>query len=231
MNERRWRIGELAKAAHISVRTLRHYEQVGLLTPAGRTSGDHRWYGQADIERLYRIRALRELGMSLISIRHVINDSNALATLLQAHLQQVELEIARLAHLRERLRTVSHAGNVLTSDALLATLEAMSRVEKHAYVRQHDHTSKDEKQAELRWRRLGDRLRACMLAGIAPSSSEAGTVASEARGLIEAFAEGDVTILQALARLRQIELPDGFAGWDSALMKYLDQALLALGES
>lgn len=86
VSERRWRVGELAEAAGMTVRTLHHYEQIGLLVPATRTSGDHRLYGEADVERLYRIRALRGLGMSLEDIRAALDNRSVLADVLRAHL-------------------------------------------------------------------------------------------------------------------------------------------------
>ena len=49
------RIGELARHAGVTVRTLRHYDELGLLTPSERSGGGHRLYGAADVERLYRL--------------------------------------------------------------------------------------------------------------------------------------------------------------------------------
>ncbi|MSQ29396.1 MAG: MerR family transcriptional regulator [Dehalococcoidia bacterium] len=60
-----WRTGALATAAGITARTLRHYEQVGLLTPSGRTDAEHRVYSAEDVTRLYRIFGLRHLSLSL----------------------------------------------------------------------------------------------------------------------------------------------------------------------
>src|SRR5690606_1894431 len=207
MGERRWRVGELAEAAGMTVRALHHYEQTGLLVPAARTSGDHRLYGEADVERLYRIRALRGLGMSLEDIGRALEDGSVLAEVLRAHLGRVELELERMTMLRDRLRSITADGRT-SSDDLLATLNAMSRVERHAHARRprdgHEH-------AESRWRALGDRLRACMAAGDAPASERARAAASEARELIEAFAEGDAVILGDLARLRESDPPRNLA--------------------
>ena len=62
---RSWRIGELARATGLTVRTLRHYESLGLLPRPPRTRGRQRLYDERDVRRTYRIRALRELGLSL----------------------------------------------------------------------------------------------------------------------------------------------------------------------
>ncbi len=210
----------------MTVRTLHHYEQIGLLVPATRTSGDHRLYGEADVERLYRIRALRGLGMSLEDIRTALDDRSALAEVLHAHLGRVELELERMTLLRDRLRSITSNGRT-SSDDLLATLNAMSRVERHAHARRSHNERED---VESRWRALADRLRACMAAGDSPSSERARAAASEARELIEAFANGEAAILEDLARLRESDPPRDLAGWDPELTRYLHAALAALSE-
>lgn len=61
MEERRRQIGELAKATGLTVRTLRHYDELGLLEPSERTEAGYRLYGEADVERLYTPDQLSQL--------------------------------------------------------------------------------------------------------------------------------------------------------------------------
>jgi DNA-binding transcriptional MerR regulator len=63
-----WRIGRLAAAAGVSVRTLRQYDAIGLLRPSARTEAGYRLYSDAGVRRLYRILALRSLGLRLDEI-------------------------------------------------------------------------------------------------------------------------------------------------------------------
>src|SRR6266545_2053196 len=72
------RIGELAAATGLTVRTLHYYEEIGLLIPSGRTNAGHRLYDDTDVARLYRICLLRRLGLPLVEI------SRALAVLLDS---------------------------------------------------------------------------------------------------------------------------------------------------
>jgi len=58
-------VNQLAKLAGVSVRTLHHYEEIGLLAPSERTRSGHRLYGPADVERLQKIVGLRQLGVPL----------------------------------------------------------------------------------------------------------------------------------------------------------------------
>ncbi|GAA2758269.1 MerR family transcriptional regulator [Actinopolymorpha rutila] len=70
----RWSIGELARASGVTVRTLYHYDETGLLTAGERTASGHRRYTDDDLRRLYRIRALRSLGLSLPQIAEALDE-------------------------------------------------------------------------------------------------------------------------------------------------------------
>jgi len=58
-------IGELAERAELSLRTIRHYDEVGLLVPSGRSDGGFRLYTEGDLERLLLIRRMKPLGFTL----------------------------------------------------------------------------------------------------------------------------------------------------------------------
>jgi MerR family transcriptional regulator, repressor of the yfmOP operon len=80
--ERGLRIGEAARLAGVSPRTLRYYQELGLLQPSGRTPGGARRYDKVDVERLCRIRELQELmGFNLEEIAVVVQAEDRLAGL------------------------------------------------------------------------------------------------------------------------------------------------------
>lgn len=58
-------IGEVAERTSLSLRTIRHYDQVGLAPPSGRSEGGFRLYTEADVERLNHVRRITPLGFSL----------------------------------------------------------------------------------------------------------------------------------------------------------------------
>ncbi len=58
-------IGELAERTELSLRTIRHYDEIGLLRPSGRTEGGFRLYTETDFDRLMLIRRMKPLGYSL----------------------------------------------------------------------------------------------------------------------------------------------------------------------
>lgn len=64
----RLKVGELAKRSGLTVRTLHHYDTLGLLTPSARSDAGYRLYDRSDIARLHQIQALRRFGMSLTDI-------------------------------------------------------------------------------------------------------------------------------------------------------------------
>ena len=67
-------IGAVARLAGISIRTLHYYDEIGLLTPGGRSDSGYRLYQNHDLERLQQILLLRELGMGLDEIARVLDD-------------------------------------------------------------------------------------------------------------------------------------------------------------
>lgn len=72
------KIGEFARLAETNLRTLRYYEELGLLEPAARSTGGFRYYRQTDINRILMIRDLQELGLNLERIRDLISTRDAL---------------------------------------------------------------------------------------------------------------------------------------------------------
>ncbi len=69
-----WTVGEAAKLARVSVRTLHHYDEIGLLAPSERGDNGYRLYTVADLERLQQILLFRELGFALPEIRDIVDD-------------------------------------------------------------------------------------------------------------------------------------------------------------
>ena len=99
---RKWTVGELAHQASVSVRTLHHYDQVGLLTPT-RSAAGHRRYTEPDVARLTQVVVLRSVGLSLGEIRGCLDSGEALAATLTRQLRDLDLRVAQTTALRDRL--------------------------------------------------------------------------------------------------------------------------------
>jgi len=101
------RIGELARRAGVSPRTVRFYEALGLLPPPRRSEGGYRLYGQEDLRRLRFVRRARELGLSLAEVRRLLERDcpcDEARELLERRLRELEARMEELAALRRRLR-------------------------------------------------------------------------------------------------------------------------------
>ena len=100
-------VGAVARLAGITVRTLHHYDEIGLLTPSGRSDAGYRRYADADLERLQRILFFRELGFGLDQIRGAMTDGSADAS---AHLRrQHTLLLERIERLQRMASAVEKA--------------------------------------------------------------------------------------------------------------------------
>ena len=100
-------VGQVAAAAGVSVRTLHHWDAVGLLVPSGRTAAGYRTYSAGDLERLRQVLTYRELEFSLDDVRKLLDDPEVDAL---DHLRrQQQLLADRIARLQSVAALVSRA--------------------------------------------------------------------------------------------------------------------------
>ncbi|CAI4164187.1 MerR family transcriptional regulator [Streptomyces albidoflavus] len=103
-------VGQVAAVAGVTVRTLHHYDAIGLLSPSGRSAAGHRRYGDGDLDRLQRILFHRALGFALDEIAALLDDPDADP---RAHLRRQH------ALLTDRIETLRRM-----ADAVAAAMEA-----------------------------------------------------------------------------------------------------------
>jgi MerR family transcriptional regulator, thiopeptide resistance regulator len=104
--DRQLAVGDLARATGLTVRTLHHYDRLGLLSP-GRDAGGRRRYGPAEIRRLHQIVALRGFGLPLAEIAQLLAGGGPdPMRLLRRQLEQAEERIAAAQRLRQSLLAV-----------------------------------------------------------------------------------------------------------------------------
>lgn len=124
----RWSIGDLAKASGLTVRTLYHYDEIGLVVASERTTSGHRRYTPSDVRRLYQVRSLRQLGLSLEEVRSALSRSDSLRPLFEAQLAALTAQARHVEALRSRLTALLDGH---TTESLLSTLEMMSVYESY----------------------------------------------------------------------------------------------------
>lgn len=135
-------IGEVAKLAHVSIRTLHHYDEIGLLAPSGRSEAGYRLYSASDLERLQQVLFYRELGFGLAEIAGLM--SNPALDRREALAAQRELIAGRASRLGAMLRLI---------DKTLASLEggiAMTKEEMFEVFGDFD-PSVHEQEVQQRW--------------------------------------------------------------------------------
>lgn len=100
-----WSIQDVARTAGTTSRALRHYGQLGLLTPSRTASNGYRYYDQDSLVRLQRILLLRELGLGLPAIAGILDGHRDTAPALRTHLELLEAERHRIGRQIESVRT------------------------------------------------------------------------------------------------------------------------------
>jgi DNA-binding transcriptional MerR regulator len=230
-------VGDIAKATGLTVRTLHHWEEIGLLVPE-RSEGGHRAYGPAHVRRLYRIVGLRRLGMPLERIGSLLEGDHDVGAALREQLVELDREIEQLTGLRERVGRVAGAlerGVEPRDGDLLDLIEVMTMTETY-------YTPEQRVRLEERHRQLGEeRMEAVQrdwtdliadaeqhrMAGDDPTGPEMRGIAARWRALVDEFTGGDADLRASLKRMYHEEGPERASrgAIDARLMEYVGHAL------
>jgi MerR family transcriptional regulator, repressor of the yfmOP operon len=139
-------IEQVSARTGLTKRTLRYYEEVGLLPPTGRTEGNYRRYSEEDIERLESIKELRDLlGFSLADIRKLLNaeDERGQIKVAYQHETEAAAKIAQLDRADELIRSQLHLIEQKMEGLEQMHRGLLSKLERHKYSRKellHQHT-------------------------------------------------------------------------------------------
>jgi DNA-binding transcriptional MerR regulator len=243
-----WSIAEVARMSNVTSRTLRHYDDVGLLVPAYIGSNGYRYYEQEQLLRLQRLLLLRELGLGLAAIAEVLDGQRDQVAALRLHERWLNDERDRLGRLADTVsRTIRQlqGGEQMTASELFdgfaaerAKLET-DLVEQHGEgVRTHfrgaeeatrDWTQQDYLDAKRRSEELDDKVLAVMRSGADPTSPEALDLMDEHYREITRFWTPDRTSYTNLGQM-YVDNPEFKARYDaksSGLAEYLRDATAA----
>ncbi len=245
---RTYRIGEAASLFGISVRTLHHYDERGLLSPSARSEAGYRLYSGADLERLAEILTLRALGMRLERIGSLLDRADAdPERALRLRRMAVRRQIAELealdAAIAGALRRHDESGGwvwdrewrLVSRLPRLAQDELEEMVEKHYTAEQlaefeqlATEVGPEEIAAvEREWARLIPEMRAARDAGLDPASDEAQALGERWRGLVERSFRGRTELRDAVGAAYQA----GAFAHDPSLPNQEDFAFIAAVEA
>jgi DNA-binding transcriptional MerR regulator len=129
------KVGELAKRTGLTIRTLHHYDEIGLVKPSSHTESGHRLYTAGDLARLQQVLSLRQIGFSLDQIRDCLDKPDfSPVELIRVHVARLQEQIKSQRELCRRLETlatyIQTAGDVSASD-LLDLIAKIAATEKH----------------------------------------------------------------------------------------------------
>lgn len=211
------KVGELAERTGLSVRTLHHYDDIGLLAPEGRTPSGHRIYGLPQVRRLQQIASLRHLGLSLDEIRECLERPEySLDRVLALQVERLREDVdrqKRLVRLLVELRRRLAGAEEISVDDIARTIEATTWQEKYYTAEQRTRIARRaEEMGEARirkgqedWAELLADFASAMERGLDPGDGEVDALAARAEALIEQFTGGDTGIRESMARMYRDE--------------------------
>lgn len=180
---RTYRIGELARLAGVSTRTLHYYDQIGLLNPSCRGENDYRLYDFDDLLRLQQILFFRELDVPLKKIKRVLDDPGEdWIGILKQHHHQLDREIERLKKLKITIEKTIH--NLEDKDTMplkdAELYEGFSKEKIERYQREVQNTYDHKKVEEV-----DRKIRSMDKSQWAAVKNEGSAIASELANLID----------------------------------------------
>lgn len=211
-----YRASEFAELTGVTVRTLHHYDRVGLLKPTGRSAAGYRLYGGGDFARLQRVLTLKFMGLRLKQIKEVLGREELdLAGVLR--LQREVLE-SRRAELDGALRAVREAETILARgggpawDEFKKIVEVIGMQHDNEWMKKYYTEGQLEdlarrgtpevlERGQREWQKLIAEVEEAAREGVDPSSERAQSLAARWEGLIGEFTGGDPGILENLKRL------------------------------
>lgn len=201
----RWSIGELARASGVTVRTLYYYDEIGLVPAGERTPAGHRRYTDDDVRRLYRVRALTQLGLSLDEVATVLDrraeDLTALRDLLHAQLADLDVRQRQISETRLQVQGLLDqldGESMPEPERFLAALEVTAPFYAHLSPRHRDALA--QRRAELgrdaidalraEWLTVVAGLREHLAAGTPPGDRDVQDLADRWQRIGDAFRTG-----------------------------------------
>jgi DNA-binding transcriptional MerR regulator len=200
------KIGELAKSTGLTVRSLHHYDEIGLLKPSARTDAGHRLYSRADIKRLQTIISLQCLHLSLKEIKQTLNeDIHAFEHALERHIKCLESDIKQKKVLYERLSELQlrlKAKNEVEVEEIVKNIEVIVMYEKYYSQEQLEKlkqreaqlSESEKEQIHEKWMTLFDKLKEAHKLGLDVTEPTVLELGRQANKYVGAFTGGDPSI-------------------------------------
>jgi MerR family transcriptional regulator, thiopeptide resistance regulator len=151
-------VGDLAKLTGVTVRTLHHYDEIGLVRPSQRTAAGYRLYDDGDVLRLHQVLLFRELGLPLHEIATAIDEATSQEELLRQHREVLVLKRARLDAMLSALDARLGAfekGNAMTPDEVKTLFDGFDPGEYEEEVKERWGNTEAYKESARRTKTYG----------------------------------------------------------------------------
>jgi DNA-binding transcriptional MerR regulator len=203
------KVGELAQRAGLTVRTLHHYDAIGLLTPSGRSESGYRLYGQADVQRLHAIQTMRQMGLALNDITHLLEgDSVAPERIIGQQIRALDQQIAQATELRGRLTMLRDglmAGAEPDMGNWLEALALMTTYGKYFSSAELKQIFSSWNLIEADWLVVKDLVQSAMDRQLPPDTPEVQALAYRWMGLMLHWMGGDLDLLERWGHMFRTE--------------------------
>ena len=225
------KVGELAKRSGLTVRTLHHYDHIGLVKPSARSESGYRLYDRRDIARLHQVQALQRLGLPLADIGAVLdNPATQLPEVIARQLQMLADQIVQATRLRDRLTTLQlqlRRGEDPDLNEWLTTLELMNMYDKYFtpdelkrlppnLANQHTHPE---------WAALVNEVKQMIADGVPTDAPEAREIAQRWFTVVERDIAGDPILLAKFTEMHDREPAiQQQSGVTKDMVNYIQQA-------
>ncbi|OGB22223.1 MAG: hypothetical protein A3I66_17790 [Burkholderiales bacterium RIFCSPLOWO2_02_FULL_57_36] len=227
------KIGELAKRTGITVRTLHHYDDIGLLAPSARSDSGYRLYDRLDLAKLYRIQVLRRLDLPLSEIQDILaGDGARLPDVVAQQIVGLGRQIAQATEFRNRLLMLQEQlanKDEPSLDAWLTTLEVMATYAKYfsedELARLRKHSEQFPGNGVLEHDDLVTAFRELIDRGVSPESPEASALANRWTDMLERHAGGNPGLIIKLFTMQSNEPSvQALTGVDQPMLDYISHA-------
>ncbi|MED5621933.1 MerR family transcriptional regulator [Ideonella sp. BN130291] len=223
------KIGELARQAGLTVRTLHHYHHIGLLSPTARSDGGYRLYGQADIERLHAIQALRQLKLPLEDIARLLDGGVAMPVIVDQQLDALDREIRQAQALQVRLQLLKQKfgrGELPQQEDWLASLRLMNACQPHFSAKELKVILGNLPLVAGELRLLMALVREKMDAGVPPDGLDIQPLVHRWMTLMAVWMNDDLGLMRRWGEVYRRHHADmGGSGPDLGMVAYLDRAI------
>ncbi|EGQ21757.1 transcriptional regulator [Sporosarcina newyorkensis 2681] len=208
--------GELAKRLEVSVRTLRYYDQIGLVQPTERGNGGKRLYTEDDIFTLEKILILKDLSLSLEDSKQIIQEQS-MASILSAHrsslTEQVETLDESIRHTTSLIHVLELEGEIKWQDLLTLVVDYKKEKNWASYFTDEEQQLLEMQLPSLesqnistkKWMNLIKRIELCIKNGASPNSEEAQIIMDDMNILSEETFHGDQELMDKFWEVRKSE--------------------------